>query len=362
MTAGGVPAIDFGGSNKRASNQPTSFQDAMAFLGPESYNPGACSVSTKCYLPEPMAVDFMAARAAKSSNLKVLYRSAIVATQVDPASKRITSIDVVQRTPKVPSEEWNVNLSEDLPDWYSPSPSERFEKQTIRLTGAVFIEASELGDVLATANITWAQGVEIPTETSFKTDSTCGQAWTLTFYMSYLPEGEHPPPGPPVPPGSGEGLPFPQPSDAFWTHSWTWRRAACGGNRSLEAVNALDVTQQNLGNDLDSAYVLLPQQEAVRQRPWQGGVNLTALRMLEGRAYGYYHWMRNNTPSGVDPSRIILNRTASGTGHGLSKWPYLRDSRRGVGLGDFRLQYWAEDYYNTSQPLYGYHFNDSVAL
>jgi len=84
--------------------------------------------------------------------------------------------------------------------------------------------------------------------------------------------------------------------------------------------------------------------------------------MLEGRAYGYYHWMKNNTPAGVDADRIILNRTASRTGHGLSKWPYLRDSRRGIGIDNFRLQYWAEDFYNASNPTAGFLFNDSVAL
>lgn len=35
-------------------------------------------------------------------------------------------------------------------------------------------------------------------------------------------------------------------------------RAHCAGNTSLSAVNVGDITQQNLLNDLDAAYILLP--------------------------------------------------------------------------------------------------------
>jgi hypothetical protein len=77
-------------------------------------------------------------------------------------------------------------------------------------------------------------------------------------------------------------------TEVEFRHTWSWRRAFCAGNRSLSAVNVGDITQQNLGNDLDTAY-LLPPMEAVRAEAtgvggWRGGVNLTALRMLEDRA------------------------------------------------------------------------------
>ena len=54
-------------------------------------------------------------------------------------------------------------------------------------------------------------------------------------------------------------------------------------------MNVGDITQQNLGNDLDTAY-LFPsladvRAEAASAAGWRGGVNLTALRMLEDRAY-----------------------------------------------------------------------------
>ena len=78
-------------------------------------------------------------------------------------------------------------------------------------------------------------------------------------------------------------------TDEAFRHTWSWRRALSGANKSLAAVNVGDITQQNLGNDLDTAY-LFPPLEAVRAEAasaegWRGGVNLTALRMLEDR-YG----------------------------------------------------------------------------
>lgn len=59
-------------------------------------------------------------------------------------------------------------------------------------------------------------------------------------------------------------------------------------------------------------------------------------------------------------SRLTLNKTVSGTAHGLSKMVYWRDTRRAVrGVTGFQL---------THPPLRdtpgatGVHFNDSVAL
>ena len=51
MTSGGVPAIDFATANRQRENWPASFRDAMDFI---KGNPGGCTVSTKCYLPNDL--------------------------------------------------------------------------------------------------------------------------------------------------------------------------------------------------------------------------------------------------------------------------------------------------------------------
>eukprot|EP01043_Picozoa_sp_COSAG02_P000926 COSAG02_NODE_19_length_53976_cov_37.338512_8_plen_66_part_00 len=52
------------------------------------------------------------------------------------------------------------------------------------------------------------------------------------------------------------------------------------------------------------------------------GVNLTALRMLEDRAYGWFALMKSSATHLGESSwigHLDLNRTTSGTKHGLSK-------------------------------------------
>jgi hypothetical protein len=166
--------------------------------------------------------------------------------------------------------------------------------------------------------------VETPFENSSAVDTGCGQAATLTFYATLLP------PGQPASPPSPEHPALPAGNGAFenttkeaFEKTWTWRRSHCAGNTSLFAVNVGDVTQQNLGNDLDDAYLLLPPEAALAQMAaaaggtgeetgWTGGINLTALRMAEDRAYGYFSHLRNASAVlyGSDwPARLDMDRT-----------------------------------------------------
>ena len=377
MTAGGVPAIDFGSANERRENQPASFADAMASIpgNGRGYNvttmegsgsPGACSVSTQCYLPNVLVADWIMPRLAKSANLKVFLRSVVTHASRNNAGA-VTSLRLVQRSPRVGTVEWSNRLSDELPDWYTAVPSPAFNKKTITLTAAVYIEGTELADVLATAGLPFAQGVEVPDETSMSCEN-CGQAQTITFYMELLAA---PVPTPMVPVGGGEGFHFPNGSAytanpfgrSQWRSGWTWRRSFCAGNRSLFAVNEGDISLQCSGNDLDSAY-LFPTKAAVLaeiKSGWRGGLNLTALRMLEDRAFGWFWFLRNSSVhmDPTMPSRLVMNTTTSGTAHGLSKMVYWRDTRRAIGLDSYRL---------THLPLRdvpgatGTHFNDSVAL
>ena len=136
----------------------------------------------------------------------------------------------------------------------------------------------------------------------------------------------------------------------------------------MNAVNVGDITQQNLGNDLDTAY-LFPPMEAVRAEAassegWRGGVNLTALRLLEDRAYGWFSHMKASAVALGETGwvgKLDLNRTTSGTRHGLSKMVYWRDTRRAVGVGGFKLLHTQLRDNNDSLPT-GTAFADSVAI
>ena len=143
---------------------------------------------------------------------------------------------------------------------------------------------------------------------------------------------------------------------------WSYRRArvGSGGDASPAGwahIYSGDITQQNWGNpsgnDLYNAYLLAPLSEArasVRNGGYHGGVNLTALRMLEQRAYGWNTALREAAPSAIK-QQLVLSRASTGTGMGLAKVPYLRGSRRAVGLDGFVLRHASEvATRNTSSP------------
>ena len=105
-----------------------------------------------------------------------------------------------------------------------------------------------------------------------------------------------------------KGSKWVQDKEHGWLHSWTWRRSFDpSGNRSIYSVNVGDISQQNTGNDLDTAYLFppLPIVVAEAQNGWRGGLNRTALRMLEDRAYGWF-WNMRNISSHLDTSYTLF--------------------------------------------------------
>jgi hypothetical protein len=174
------------------------------------------------------------------------------------------------------------------------------------------------------------------------------------------------PPTPPPPPGSNETDRFSFAGSNF-TRIWTYRRAFADVGSPFNDVNEGDISQQNWagGNDFDAEYVFMSLQDAlatVVNGSWAGGINLNALSRAEQRAYGWYWFYKNNSYTDIVPY-LSLNYTAPGTLTGLTKMPYLRDTRRSVGINGFRLTYDPlNDIVNgTSQggPT-GYRFPDTV--
>ena len=100
--------------------------------------------------------------------------------------------------------------------------------------------------------------------------------------------------------------------------------------------------------------------ESVQRDEWIGGVNTTALGMLEQRAWGWFHEYSKLAGPDMEP-RLVMNRNASGTQTGLAKAPYLRDTRRSIGLGGFRMIH-AAQVAAPGRRQYGLPYNDTVAL
>jgi hypothetical protein len=267
---------------------------------------------------------------------------------------QLVSLVAIQRSPVDPATQWNTTLSTQLADWYSPVNSSRFFKQELQFSGAagrqaVWVDASEWGELLALAGAPYLQGVEVPAETSNTTDDICGQAATYPFYVRYNTAPQSPAVDHGVPNPSGLSFNF---QNYSWAMIWTYRRSLAAAGSTIYSASPPEVSNQNWGggNDYDAGYVFLDgaaTRAQVTSGSWVGGMNLTALAAAEQLAFGWYRFLKaqaNSTFRANSSLYLSLAADVAGTLHGLSKVPYMRDTRRSIGLAGFRL------YYNATQP------------
>jgi len=314
-------------------------------LGPESFNPGACTVSTKCFMPA-LFVAWADALAATLPNLRVYRSTAVSAVGRDAATGRVTSVAAVRRTPTAAHPGgWDRLLSASLPDWYSSSDSDFFTKEELAFAvppNGIVVEGTEFGDVLLLGGLNTTQGGEEVESSPFPARESCGQATTVCFYTSW---GVEPAPSPdPWPAGSDGGhIIHYFDTAADLNHSLTWRRSLASDQADLVTPRRGDVSLLNQQNDEDYAYLFMPVDEAratAALGAYAGGVDLTALAIAEARSYYFYGILRDALPHFLAPAVgfFTLNASVAGTQTGLAKMPYLRDTRRAsAGIGGFRL-------------------------
>ncbi len=80
----------------------------------------------------------------------------------------------------------------------------------------------------------------------------------------------------------------------------------------------------------------------------------------KNRAYAWHHWLKRNAPEEFSPEQISLEYGVLGTSHGLSKLPYIRDTRRSIGLNDFILT--INDLTGDAASKTGTMFQDRIAI
>lgn len=353
LTASGVPAVDEAwhkitapGSDevlldvaavaRDPRNMTPWLRDALAAIG----NPGGGWVSRYCFEPRVLLRDHLEPRERELAGRLTVFRETVV-KQVETDGRRITAIQAIRRTPHAGVAPYGRLPSEDLADWYSPRDSPRFAKQTLRITGQVFLDATEWGEVLALSGAPYLQGAE-SAENNHPGDDRLGQATVYGFVqrMHAEPVGDHPR----CEPVNGLGLGAYADRDGAWDLIWTYRRLRGEGPTATPGELCLqnwgyDGKRKNGGNDYPFGY-LLASRDAVRAQrdDWLGGVDLDVLAAAERRAYGWHDWFRHAAPRGIDPDQITLAGDALGTTHGLAKLPYVRDTRRSIGVGGFVLK------------------------
>jgi hypothetical protein len=332
--------------------------------------PGDCWVSYVCFLPHQGhdILTQMLQKAAKQGKgtLHLLPNTVIKSLQTVPAGQgtTITQMQAIQHRPASGTAPLNTDpLSQIWNDIYSATDSPRLQKKILTLTPPpdrpwMVIEATETGELLGLADVPYRVGVDPrshrnPSSSSLDAYPYCTQAFTYTFAMEATAQ-----------PQSVQNPSFYGQYEPFYSYDkprygtnpnlvFTYRRiwSEKPGAKDKE-VNPGDISMQNWGggndygpgNAIDNfIYTRQQLQETGQLAPgnWQGGLRVSSLKGGEELAHGYYYWLVNGTTdsklgAGVKkpwPNLGYLQGLESpmGTAHGLSKFPYIRESRRIIG-------------------------------
>ena len=391
MTSSGVSAIDF--PHHRAVNADKSVTDVgimgrmvtnnsnifagwftqnPPFEGAENEefgwggNPGGCWVSVRCYLPKQVLPLIEQTLTDYQANLQVFYNT--VVKKVNKNNEGfITSIDAVNRVLPSLGEEYdreghvhNRRLSTVVREWYKTTndPKDIYTKTVVnfsRNNGADFpmvLDTTEWGEVLALSGAAYTQGVEVdPSEDPKSANETCGQAIVYPMVIE-MKDTDAPAPSDFAATGGfnperykdhyhlDDVHPVTKAVIKKYTFDtvWTYRRVQKGPGAVAQIAGSGDISSQNWtsGNDFPYKYLFLSKKDTEAQLGnWQGGIDVNALDEAEQHAIGWYNYLREADPRG---KRIVPSK-ANGTANGLSKVPYIRDTRRSIGIGGFTLKY-----------------------
>ncbi len=383
LTASAVPAVDEAWHTiKDQQTQEPLLNVARLARDPKNMTPnflatltgmsdcGHCWVSRFCFRPvEYLRTQLVPLQKAAGENLVVFPETVVKRIVLDETGTRIKSLACIQRKPQpgVNAGGYDRLPSEDLADWYSPTSSDRFAKTVLLFEKSssqpiVFIEATEWGELLALSGADYLQGVE-SAEGEKGGHALCGQCTVYCFVQEIHsePQNQTVAPGDPSHQGFGDYSDKPNP----WQQIWTYRRIRgdkepAPGDLCLQNWGYSDKLSQG-GNDYPFGYLFKSRENtAAEAHNWQGGINLETFAGAEQRAYGWHEWFRQQAPEPIKPEQITLEGAELGTGHGLAKLPYVRDTRRAIGLDGFILRF--NDLSGPAKNQTGTKFADRVAL
>lgn len=366
-------------------------------------NPGRCWVSVRCFEPENLVYKIFETMRpyVEKGRLKVFLSTVVKSTKT--SGRKITGLKGIIRTPKDPLEkgtwdertwetgQWQPDAAADLTKpkllrkykfgvyphrlssvldkWYSETEDNLYTKEVVNFqaTGKnpIVIDATEWGELLALSNASYDIGIE--------GNERCGQAiisplalqltstpWTPTQdFLDALKD---------VTPEM-KALYSHRGGGGSWDTNWRYRRmTAMSPSPSVwwAPPHEGDTSQINVneGNDYTLEYLFPTKSETkdmVSKGQWTGGVKINVLKNAETHSLGYAQYMRDTFEEGkqaalaraageswqeeyeksyamLDASKVALANTF-GTTHGLPKVPYMRDTRRSVGVRGFRIQY-----------------------
>ena len=336
-------------------------------------NPGKCWVSVLCFSPQVghQVIREMLDPYLQSGQLRLFTET--VVKDLEIKDSQIRSVQAIRNIPKHAGvePEQRGDLSTYLLDFYRLEPTDDWDKEILRFEPPperqdktlpwVVIDATETGELLPLARVPYRLGTDGQSrwEPSSKpyVDPYCTQGFTYTFVMERFPV-----PQVPVKPEfyndplHGPYYSYEHPRFNF-ALIFTYRRIrgqVFGFGE--EAIRVGDQSMQNWtwGNDWritgpDKNFILTHEQlqasGQLQPGGWMGGLRVEALRRAEQHAKGFFYWLVAGRTDFLlqqeDPNfqkdfylRYAYLRgpnTPMGTASGLSKYPYIRESRRIIG-------------------------------
>ncbi len=327
-------------------------------------NPGACWVSLVCFMPKEghEILQKMLVEAEKEGKGKLYFFPNTVAKSVAIVGSQIQSIRAIQHRPAPNAPSLNTYpLSQTITDSYTEQDSSLFQKKIIQFVPPAsgkwyVIEATETGELVALTDVPYRLGLDArsyrnPSSSSETDNAYCPQGYTYTFAMEATAT-----PQPATPPDF-----YPQYAQSYSFNDkryaeapelvFTYRRIkSVTPNAGSRTVNPGDISMQNWnwGNDYapgtsaDNYLLTRDQLRAAGQldpASWMGGFRVSGLRGGEEQAIGFFHWFHSGTTDAKQPIKKPFPNlryltgldSPMGTVHGLSKYPYIRESRRIIG-------------------------------
>jgi hypothetical protein len=348
-------------------------------------NPGGCWVSSSCFMPKDghELLLAMLQDAAKTGKGTLKWYPNTVIKDLDVQNGIIINAIAISHKPAPNSPPLNtLPLSQTILDAYNYQDSKLFTKSVTKFVPTAkapktttsnkspqwyVIDATETGELIGLTDVPHRLGIDPlsyqePSSSSSKPDPYCPQGFTYTFAMQAVAETQKYE----IPSYYNLYAPYYSyelPNLASFPFVFTYRRiftptpakfddVDISFYKKDEAVVVGDISMQNWtwGNDYrpgtesDNLIYTREQLKALGQLQkggWLGGLRVSTLEQAELLAKGYFYWLvagttdsqLKNIPKLPNPNHIFLSGLNSpmGTGHGLSKYPYMREGRRIIG-------------------------------
>ena len=291
----------------------------------DNLNPGSCYVSSLCYEPEVGVAVLQSMLAPYRSKVQTMLRTKVISADV--SGGRVQSVLAYG-----------------------------FEaREVVRIVPRFVLDATETGDLLPLLKVPYTVGSEAKAVTgephaALAANPACVQSFTYTFAISYDTKGEHRVPKPAGYERIRDSQPFSlrinYPEENGWRgyfqYSMFGEDAPVPNNMSPKPFfnwRRLLARKTFEGVTSDVALMNWPKQdyheESLLDRTPEDTVRV--LQAAKNVSNSFLYWLQNDVPrdegKGTGYPGFQLRKDVMGSEDGLSKYPYIRESRRIVAQG-----------------------------